>query len=95
MMETSTMSRVVFTSNLSRHLPTPELSIGGATLAQVLDGVFSVEPVLRGYVMDDQGHVRQHVAIFVDGAQLADRGRLDVPVRGDSEIYVLQALSGG
>lgn len=89
------MSRVVFTANLSRHPPAPELRIPGATLAEVLDAVFIVHPALRGYVVDDQGHVRPHVAIFVDGALLRDRANPAVPVGPDSEIYALQAQSGG
>jgi hypothetical protein len=33
--------------------------------------------------------------VFVDGQQIGDRERLSDPVRPASEIYVMQALSGG
>jgi len=89
------MARVVFTANLARHLPVPEIRVGGATVGEVLDAVFAAQPLLRGYVVDDQGHVRTHVAVFLDGAMLRDRSNLAAPVRDDSEICVLQALSGG
>jgi molybdopterin synthase sulfur carrier subunit len=53
------------------------------------------EPRLRGYVLDDQGTLRRHVAIYVNGRPIGDRVRLTDPVAADDEIYVFQALSGG
>ena len=46
-------------------------------------------------MLDEQGHVRKHVHIYVDGRRIADRERLTDSVTPKSEIYVLQALSGG
>jgi hypothetical protein len=46
-------------------------------------------------VLDEQGRVRKHVNIFADGVMVADRVALSDPVAPTSEIYVLQALSGG
>ena len=51
--------------------------------------------VQRGYVLDDQGALRRHVAIYVNGRPIGDRVRLTDPVAADDEIYVFQALSGG
>lgn len=61
----------------------------------VLDAVFAANPRLRGYVLDDQGGLRRHMMVFVDGQQIDDRERLSDPVGAASEIYVMQALSGG
>jgi len=57
--------------------------------------VFADNPRLRGYILDDQGRVRHHVAIFVDGGMVSDRDELTDTVGAASEIYVMQALSGG
>jgi sulfur-carrier protein len=54
-----------------------------------------LEPRLRGYVLDDQGALRRHVAIYVNGRPISDRARLTDAVAQDDEIYVFQALSGG
>lgn len=89
------MPRVVFTPNLQRHLACPPRAVAGRTVAAALQEVFADNPVLRGYVLDDQGQLRQHVAIFVDGHQINDRARLTDPVREASEVFVVQALSGG
>ena len=89
------MATVVFTPNLKRHVECPTEVVAGATVREVLDVVFTANPRLRGYVLDDQGALRKHMSVFVDGDQVADRERLSDPVRPASEIYVMQALSGG
>ena len=89
------MPRVVFTSNLQRHVECPERTVAGTTVAQALAAVFAESPHVREYVLDEQGHVRKHVAIYVDGERIVDRARLTDPVSPASDIYVLQALSGG
>ena len=64
-------------------------------LRTALEAAFEVNPRLRGYVLDEQGHLRQHVAIFIDGLRVRDRVTLDDALRPDSSVHVLQALSGG
>ncbi|HUS30778.1 MAG TPA: MoaD/ThiS family protein [Kofleriaceae bacterium] len=89
------MATVVFTPNLKRHVECPTEEVVGATVRAVLDGVFAHNPKLRGYVLDDQGALRRHMIVFVDGSQIDDRDNLSDPVRPTSEVYVMQALSGG
>lgn len=64
-------------------------------MREVLDVVFERIPRLRGYVVDETGCLRKHMTIFVDGELVSDRRRLSDPVDSNSEIYVMQALSGG
>ena len=89
------MPRVVFTSNLQRYVDCPERDVPGDTVAQALAAVFSHTPQIRDYVLDEQGHVRRHVHIYVDGQRITDRAQLTDSVAAGSEICVLQALSGG
>jgi sulfur carrier protein ThiS len=89
------MATIVFTQQLRRFTETPEVTTGAATLREALEIAFAVNPRLRGYVLDEQGHLRQHVAVFVDGNRVADRIALNDPLRADSSVHVLQALSGG
>ena len=89
------MSRVVFTSNLQRHVNCPETQVAAGTVRTALAQVFAAQPQARGYVLDEQGHLRKHVVVFVDGQRVRDRERLDDPVHDASEVYVMQALTGG
>lgn len=89
------MPKVHFTPHLRRHLDIESRVVSGETVREALESVFRDNPRLRGYVLDDQARLRQHVAVFVDNRMIADRDGLSDRVAGDSEIYVMQALSGG
>ncbi len=89
------MATVVFTPNLRRHVECPTEVVDGDTVRAVLDAVFAKSPRLRGYVVDEQGGLRRHMSVFIDGAQIVDRDHLSDRVRPTSEVYVMQALSGG
>lgn len=89
------MPRISFTPNLRRHLDVPSLEVAGGTVGAVLGRAFELRPELRAYLLDDQGRLRRHVAIFVDGRRIEDTGTFTDPVGVASEVYVVQALSGG
>jgi signal transduction histidine kinase len=84
-----------FTSQLARFTATPEVDTSASTLREALEDAFAINPQLRGYVLDDQGHLRANVVAFVDGRRCHDRVALADPLRSDSRVHVLQALSGG
>ncbi len=89
------MAKVFFTTNLRRHVDCPTVEATGATVREVLDNVFATHGRVRGYVLDDQSALRKHMTVLIDGHALRDRVRLSDAVTATSEIYVLQALSGG
>lgn len=89
------MAKVFFTANLQRHVDCPMAEADGATVRDVLDGVFAENPRLKGYVVDDQGAIRKHMGVIVDGVVLSDRTRQTDRVHPHSQIHVMQALSGG
>jgi sulfur-carrier protein len=89
------MARVSFTGNLKRHLAAPPATVAAGTVKDALEAVFATNPPLRSYVLDDQGRLRKHVNIFVNGAMIADRASQSDRIADNDEIYVLQALSGG
>lgn len=89
------MPVVQFTANLARQAAAPTCEVSGSTVRETLDAVFVQYPLLRGYVLDDQAALRKHVVVFVDGTAIADRKKLTDAVSEKSEIFVMQALSGG
>ena len=89
------MPRVVFTPNLERHVAAPSAEVSGRSVREVLDRVFEDNPRLRSYVLDDQGRLRQHVVVFVNGEMIEDRVTLEDGLGQDDEVFVMQALSGG
>ncbi len=89
------MATLSFTPNLLRHVDAPPAHVGGATVREVMEHYFEGRPQVRGYVLDDQGALRKHVAIFVNKELIIDRIGLTDAVRENDEIFVVQALSGG
>ncbi len=89
------MPRVTFTGNLQRWIDAPAMDVAGATVREALEAVFARHPLLRGYILDDQGAVRRHVVVFVGGEPVQDRKNLSDAVAPGAVISVLQALSGG
>ncbi|MFS2124557.1 MoaD/ThiS family protein [Pseudomonas sp. Pseusp97] len=89
------MCRIVFAPSIQRHVSIEERELPAATLTDALEAVFVEAPKLRGYLLDDQGGLRRHLTIFIDGLRLRDRAGLSDALDADSEVYVVQALSGG
>lgn len=89
------MIKISFTPNLSRHIATPEAELNGDTVASVLAEYFEHNPQVQTYLLDDQGALREHVLIFVVQELIKDRNGMSDKLGQDSEIFVVQALSGG
>ncbi|QYF95042.1 MoaD/ThiS family protein [Massilia sp. PAMC28688] len=89
------MARLIFTQQLARFLPVPEVAVDAPTLHAALERAFSANPQLRSYIVDEQGHLRENVVVFIDGRRAADRVGLQDALLPASTVYILQALSGG
>ncbi len=89
------MPEVSFTAALERFVTAPTSRVSGATVRAALEEVFRGNPRLRGYVLDDQGRLRRHVVVFVDGEPVSDREGLGDGIGPGAKVFVMQALSGG
>lgn len=89
------MPTVEFAPALTRHVPCPCQEVPDGSLAAVLDAAFAAAPALRGYVLDEQGAVRKHVAVFVNGEMIASRSDLTRSLAPQDRVHVIQALTGG
>lgn len=90
------MPTIKFTYALKRFFPQlNELVAGGNSLPEVLTEIEQQYPGLSNYVLDEHGSLRKHVNIFIDGKMIYDRKTLKDSFQSESEIYIMQALSGG
>jgi sulfur-carrier protein len=90
----STIS-ITFAAHLQRHVAIPAQTIEAATIGEAIDRACEAAPAMRHYVLDDQGNVRKHVAVFIDGEMLLPRTDMQRALREGASIHVIQALSGG
>ncbi|MFC5497466.1 MoaD/ThiS family protein [Caenimonas terrae] len=89
------MALVEFAPALTRHVACPPRELPAATLRLALEGAFEAAPALRSYVLDEQGAVRKHVAVFVNARMIPSRSELDLPLAPADKVMVIQALTGG
>jgi hypothetical protein len=89
------MAQIHFTTWLRSVVPDGPVAAKGGTVGAALDTLFIERPHVRGYLLDDQGRLRKHVCIFADGVRLPRETSLTHPIRPDSNLHVMQALSGG
>ena len=89
------MAQLIFTQQLGRFMTVPQVETDAADLRGALEQAFDAHPKLRGYVLDEQGHLRRNVVIFIDGQRTGERAILNDALAPMSNVYILQALSGG
>ena len=89
------MPTVEFAPAFTRHVPCPPQEVPAGTLGSVLAAAFVAAPALLPYVLDEQGAVRKHVAVFVNGDMIPDRSDLKRALAAQDRVHVIQALTGG
>ena len=90
------MAQVKFTPNLRRFFPDLcECRIEAATVADIVSAVDQRWRGLGDYIIDEQGALRKHVNIFIGDELLDDKQTLSDRVSTDTQIFIVQALSGG
>lgn len=65
------------------------------TVAEVIEALAREHPGIRDRVLDEQGELRRHVNIFIDGENARSMGGLKAWLGSDSEMWIHPALSGG
>lgn len=90
------MPRVQFTRHLQRFFPQlGEVEVPAGTVAELVDALEERHPGLRDFLVDERGTLRKHVNIFIESEMVRDRQRLSDPLQPESQVFVMQALSGG
>ena len=72
-----------------------EAQVEGATVQEVLDGLFSLHEELRGRIADEDGSLRRFVNVYVAGEDIRFLDGLATPVADGAELTILPAVAGG
>ncbi len=90
------MPTVKFTSNLKRFYPDlAPVKSQASSVPELLEEINSLHPGIKDYIVDEQGRLRKHVNIFIGDKLIDDREGLSDEVKDGTEVYIMQALSGG
>jgi sulfur-carrier protein len=85
------MAQVRLRAPLSELCGGREHDVDGATVGDVLLALERANPPILGWVLDEQGRIREHVNVFVNGTPGEERTQV---AAGDC-VYVLPAITGG
>ena len=68
-----------------------------STRGRVFDRLRAEHPGVVERALDEQGKLREHVNVFVDGQSVraGSRRGLETPVGASAEVWILPAVSGG
>ena len=72
-----------------------EAEVDGATVQEVLDGLFALHDELRERISDESGSLRRFVNVYVAGEDIRFLDGLKTPVADGSELTILPAVAGG
>jgi len=67
----------------------------GATVGEVLAGVYAEHPDLRARICGEDGELRRFVNVYVGGEDIRYLDGLQTPVAEGGEVQVLPAVAGG
>jgi molybdopterin converting factor small subunit len=70
-------------------------SIEGATVSEVLDGLFKQFAELRERISDDQGGLRRFVNVYLSGEDIRFLDGVATLVPDGAELTILPAVAGG
>ena len=87
------MATVILPRSLVSLIPGTNRSteVDAATVAEAIDRLDEKTPGIRNRLVDSGPVIRQHINVFVDAQPAA----LDTPLRPDSTVHVIPAVSGG
>ena len=66
-------------------------AVQAGTVAEAIDRLDELAPGMRNRIVDAGPAIREHIKVFVDQQPAA----LDTPLRADSTLHVIPAVSGG
>jgi sulfur-carrier protein len=72
-----------------------QTEVDGATVQEVLDGLFDRFDELRARISDDDGSLRRFVNVYLAGEDIRFLDGLQTPVADGSELTILPAVAGG
>lgn len=84
--------KVLIPSALRSYTESGTANAQGATLAELLADLDQQYPGIRFRIVDEQGQVRRHIRIFINGEQ---EFLLSRALKESDDVIIAQALSGG
>jgi sulfur-carrier protein len=91
----SVMPKVTLTANLKKYFPENQCEINATSLISLLNEMDKIREHFSSYILDEHRHIRKHVNIFINNELYRDKENTNLPLEPNTEVHIMQALSGG
>lgn len=92
------MPHVEMTQHLYRFFPqldNRELEVPAGPVINALLVINDIAPGFTDYLLDDNGALRRHVNMSINGKMIIDKATLTDKIPESGTVYIFQALTGG
>ena len=66
-----------------------QIALRANTVQQMLAALQAQHPLVWGHLCDEQGHIREHVRIFVNNELITGQNGLETQLKSGQEVIVL------
>jgi sulfur-carrier protein len=87
--------KVTLTANLQKYYPQAKFDMSASSVKDLLKKMDEVRPYFSAYILEDNGAIRKHVNIFINGEVVRDKSHVEIPLEAGTQVHIMQALSGG
>ena len=85
------MATVTLRAPLKQRAGTDSIEVQGATVAEIVRALEDQAPAIKGWVADEQGRIRRHVNVYVNG----EPSKEEDSVAPNDRIDIIHAITGG
>ncbi len=73
----------------------PSITLEGATVGEVINGLVARYPALRQHLLDDEGRLRSFVNVYVNGEDVHALDGVETPLSPGDKLAIIPAIAGG
>ena len=72
-----------------------EVSLRGATVADILSDLVTRHPAIKIHIMDQNGDLRRYVNLFVNDTNIKELNGVKTSLQESDKVILLPSISGG
>lgn len=72
-----------------------EFLANGSTIAELLEDILARYPALKSHLFDENGELRRHFNIFVNGVHIRDLEGVNTSLQEDDQVILMASAAGG
>ena len=69
--------------------------VSGNSVREALNNLFTEEPQLRVHILDEMAQPRRHILLYANDQDTRWIGGLDAAISNNTDLTIIQAVSGG